>query len=93
MSLSRFLAFVHMLQSITRKKNLHKLTQFAGLTEDCPLTKEKNYKYKLCSCCGNGLQLIIVCFVALTIGITTMLVLQILYTEDMSQVNTKKEEK
>ncbi|XP_032662600.1 glutathione hydrolase 7-like isoform X1 [Odontomachus brunneus] len=55
------------------------------LTEDCPLTKEKNYKYKLCSYCGNGLQLIIVCFVALTIGITTMLVLQILYTDDMSQ--------
>ncbi|XP_014482015.1 PREDICTED: gamma-glutamyltransferase 7-like [Dinoponera quadriceps] len=55
------------------------------LTEECPLTKEKNYKYKLCNYCGNGLQLIIACFVVLTIGITTMLVLQILYTEDIPQ--------
>lgn len=74
---------------LERKKSCG-LTQFAGLTEECPLTKENNYKYKLCSCCGNGLQLIIVCFVALTIGITTMLVLQILYTEDIPQVNIEK---
>lgn len=67
--------------------------QFADLTEECPLTKEKSYKYKLCNCCANGLQLIIVCFIALTIGITTMLVLQILYTEDIPQVNIKEKNK
>ncbi|KAL6263856.1 hypothetical protein P5V15_003937 [Pogonomyrmex californicus] len=51
------------------------------LTEECPLTKEKTHKYRLCTYCGNGLRFIIVCFVALTFAITTMLVLQILYTE------------
>lgn len=63
---------------------------FLDLTEECPLTKEKSYKYRLCNYCGNGLNFIIVCFVALTFAITTMLVLQILYTENMSQVNIKK---
>ncbi|XP_072767225.1 glutathione hydrolase 7 [Anoplolepis gracilipes] len=55
------------------------------LTEECPLTKEKSYKYRLCTYCGNGLNFIIVCFVALTFAITTMLVLQILYTENIPQ--------
>lgn len=57
------------------------------LTEECPLTKEKSYRYRLCAYCGNGLKFIIVCFVALTFAITTMLVLQILYTEDILQNN------
>lgn len=66
---------------------------FLDLTEECPLTKEKSYKYRLCVYCGNGLNFIIVCFVALTFAITTMLVLQILYTENIPQVNIKKEKK
>ncbi|XP_070153442.1 glutathione hydrolase 7 [Polyergus mexicanus] len=55
------------------------------LTEECPLTKEESYKYRLCNYCGNGLNFIIVCFVGLTFAITTMLVLQILYTENIPQ--------
>ncbi|XP_011267272.3 glutathione hydrolase 7-like [Camponotus floridanus] len=55
------------------------------ITEECPLTREKSYKYRLCVYCGNGLNFIIVCFVALTFAITTMLVLQILYTENIPQ--------
>ncbi|XP_011873692.1 PREDICTED: gamma-glutamyltranspeptidase 2-like [Vollenhovia emeryi] len=55
------------------------------LTEECPLTKERSYKYRLCAYCGNGLKFIVVCFAALTFAITTMLVLQILYTESIPQ--------
>ncbi|XP_012226222.1 glutathione hydrolase 7-like [Linepithema humile] len=55
------------------------------LTEECPLTKEKDYKYRLCSC--NGLRFIIICFLALTFAITTMLVLQIYYTESIPQIS------
>lgn len=67
----------------------NELKLFAGLTEECPLTKERSYKYRLCAYCGNGLKFIIICFVALTFAITTMLVLQILYTESIPQVNIK----
>lgn len=73
----------------TYKRKRYKLKYFAGLTEECPLTKEKSYQYRLCACCGNGLKFIVVCFVALTIAITTMLVLQILYTESIPQVDIK----
>ncbi|XP_077257869.1 glutathione hydrolase 7 isoform X2 [Temnothorax americanus] len=55
------------------------------LTEECPLTKERSYGYRLCAYCGNGLKFIILCFIALTFAITTMLVLQILYTENIPQ--------
>ncbi|KMQ84763.1 trna-dihydrouridine synthase 4-like protein, partial [Lasius niger] len=58
---------------------------FLDLTEECPLTKEKSYKYRLCGYCGNGFKFINVCFVALTFAITTMLVLQIIYTENILQ--------
>ena len=61
---------------------------FAGLTEECPLTKERSYKHRIYTYCGNGLKFIVVCFVALTVAITTMLVLQILYTENIPQVCT-----
>ncbi|XP_024889460.1 glutathione hydrolase 7-like [Temnothorax curvispinosus] len=43
------------------------------------------YGYRLCAYCGNGLKFIIFCFIALTFAITTMLVLQILYTESIPQ--------
>jgi len=59
---------------------------FLGLTEECPLTKEKSYKYRLCIYYGNGLKFITICFAALTFAITAMLVLQILYTENIPQV-------
>ncbi|EZA50899.1 hypothetical protein DMN91_001304 [Ooceraea biroi] len=55
------------------------------LTEECPLTKEKNHKYGPCVYCGNGLKFITVCFAALTFAITAMLILQILYTENIPQ--------
>lgn len=61
---------------------------FSDLTEECPLTKEKDYKYRLCSC--NGLRFIIICFVVLTAAITAMLVLQTFYTENISQVCIKE---
>ncbi|KYM81752.1 tRNA-dihydrouridine synthase 4-like protein [Atta colombica] len=35
--------------------------------------------------CGNGLKVIVVCFIALTFAITTMLMLQILYTKSIPQ--------
>ncbi|XP_012537944.1 glutathione hydrolase 7-like isoform X2 [Monomorium pharaonis] len=57
------------------------------LTEECPLTKERSYKHRIYTYCGNGLKFIVVCFVALTVAITTMLVLQILYTENIPQSN------
>ncbi|XP_043790880.1 glutathione hydrolase 7-like [Apis laboriosa] len=50
-------------------------------TEECPLTKNRNYKYSLSIYCGDGLKFIISCFTILTISITTTLILQILYAE------------
>lgn len=66
---------------------------FLDLTEECPLTKEKSYKHRLCGYCGNGFKFINVCFVALTFAITTMLVLQIIYTENILQVNIKRKKR
>ncbi|XP_003695812.2 glutathione hydrolase 7 [Apis florea] len=50
-------------------------------TEECPLTKNRSYKYTLSMYCGDGLKFIISCFIILTISITTTLILQILYAE------------
>ncbi|XP_076295947.1 glutathione hydrolase 7 isoform X1 [Lasioglossum baleicum] len=54
-------------------------------TEECPLTKSRNYKHKLSMYCGDGLKFIISCFTILTISITTTLILQILYAEETPQ--------
>lgn len=70
---------------LPQSDELWKMSYNTHLTEECPLTKERSYKYRLCAYCGSGLKFIIVCFVALTIAITTMLVLQILYTESIPQ--------
>ncbi|KAG7190040.1 hypothetical protein KM043_006188 [Ampulex compressa] len=55
------------------------------VTEECPLTKDKNYGYKLSTYCGGGLKFIITCFAILTIAITTTLILQLLYAEHLPQ--------
>ncbi|XP_076240796.1 glutathione hydrolase 7 [Calliopsis andreniformis] len=54
-------------------------------TEECPLTKNRSYRHKLSTYCGDGLKFIISCFTILTISITTTLILQILYTEETPQ--------
>nr|XP_050845746.1 uncharacterized protein LOC127062111 isoform X2 [Vespula vulgaris] len=58
-----------------------------GLTEECPLTQDKNNKYKLSHFFGNGMKLIVCCFAILSFAITTILILQLVYASKSLQAN------
>ncbi|XP_015597521.1 glutathione hydrolase 7 [Cephus cinctus] len=55
------------------------------LTEDCPLTKDKSSQFKLSTCCGGGLKIIVSSFIVLTIAVTAALIFQLLYSTNISQ--------
>ncbi|XP_035733698.1 glutathione hydrolase 7-like isoform X2 [Vespa mandarinia] len=60
-----------------------------GLTEECPLTQDKNNKCKLSHFFGGGMKLIVCCFAVLSFAITTILILQLVYASKLLQIGTK----